>query len=226
MAKNLADIYVGVKRDDPNRNENDLYPTPPLATYILQKYVSLPKNIVEPCAGRGNISIELQRCGFNVTSFDLHKYDPVLCNIQTCVDVLSLPKQPGYDALVTNPPYHKDLPRLIAEKGIAEYEVTALFVRLTFLEGKKRKKMFTKHPPSDIIILSDRIKFGTGLLEPINKNDQIGGMIAYAWVVFDKRKRRDSTQLQWVLLDEEYDEWREHYERTAFNESTNSFFHD
>lgn len=72
--------------------------------------------------------------------------------------------------------------------------------------------MFTNNPPSDIIILSDRIKFGTGLLEPINKNDQIGGMIAYAWVVFDKRKRHDSTQLRWVMLDEEYDEWRKHYE--------------
>ena len=212
MAKNLSDIYVGVKKDDPNRKENDLYPTPPLATYVLQKYVSLPKNIVEPCAGRGNISIELQRCGFNVASFDLYQYNPTLCAIQTGVDVLSLPKQVGYDALVTNPPYHKDLPRIIAEKGIAEYDVTALFVRLTFLEGKKRKNLFTKHTPSEIIFLSDRINFGSQKLEPIDKKDQIGGMIAYAWVVFDKRKRRDSTQLRWVLLDEEYDEWRKHYE--------------
>lgn len=214
MAKNLADIYVGVKKDDPNRNENDLYPTPPLATYILQKYINLPKNIVEPCAGRGNISVELIRNGYNVKSFDLHEYDTTLCTIQTGVDVLSLPKQKGYDALVTNPPYHKDLPRKIAEKGISEYDVTAMFVRLTFLEGKKRKKMFTNNPPSDIIILSDRIKFGTGLLEPINKNDQIGGMIAYAWVIFDKRAKSDSTQMRWVLLDEEYDEWRRHYEES------------
>jgi hypothetical protein len=213
MAKNLADIYIGVKKDNPNRKENDFYPTPPLATYILQKYVNLPKNIVEPCAGRGNISIELKRCGFNVVSFDLYNYNPTLCDIQAGVDVLSLPKQIGYDALVTNPPYYKDLPRLIAEKGISEYDVTALFVRLTFLEGKKRKKMFTNHTPSDIIILSDRIKFNTNLLEPINKDDQIGGMIAYVWVVFDKRKTSNSTNLKWVLLEEEYDEWRNHYEK-------------
>lgn len=212
MAKNLTDIYVGVKKDDPNRNENDLYPTPPLATYILQKYVELPKNIIEPCAGRGNISVELIRNGYNVKSFDLHEYDPTLCSIETGIDVLSLPKQEGYQALVTNPPYHKDLPRKIAEKGVAEYDVTALFVRLTFLEGKKRKNLFTKHPPSDIIILSDRIKFGMGLLEPINKDDQIGGMIAYAWVVFDKRNIQKTTRMRWVLLDEEYDEWRKHYE--------------
>lgn len=212
MAKNLTDIYVGVKFNDPNRNENDLYPTPPLATYILQKYVDLPKKIVEPCAGRGNISIELLRHGFDVMSFDLYEYDNILCSITTGVDVLDLQKPEGYEALVTNPPYHKDLPRKIAEKGVAEYDVTALFVRLTFLEGKKRKKLFTNNPPSDIIFLSDRIRFETGLLEPVEKSDQIGGMIAYCWVVFDKRKEDRKTKLHWVLLEEEYDEWRQKYE--------------
>jgi hypothetical protein len=211
MAKNLTDIYVGVKFNDPNRNENDLYPTPPLATYILQKYVDLPKKIVEPCAGRGNISIELLRHGFDVMSFDLYEYDNILCSIATGVDVLDLQKPEGYEALVTNPPYHKDLPRKIAEKGVAEYDVTALFVRLTFLEGKKRKKLFTNNPPSDIIFLSDRIKFNTSLIEPIEKNDQIGGMIAYCWIVFRKNWKSD-TKLHWVSLEEEYNEWRQKYE--------------
>ena len=210
MAKNLTDIYVGVKFNDPNRNENDLYPTPPLATYILQKYVDLPKKIVEPCAGRGNISIELLRHGFDVMSFDLHEYDDILCSITTGVDVLDLQKPEGYEALVTNPPYHKDLPRKIAEKGVAEYDVTALFVRLTFLEGKKRKKLFTNNPPSDIIFLSDRIKFNNSLIEPIEKNDQIGGMIAYCWIVFRKNWKSD-TKLHWVSLEEEYDSWRMNY---------------
>lgn len=212
MAKNLTDIYVGVKFNDPNRNENDLYPTPPLATYILQKYIDLPNKIVEPCAGRGNISIELIRNGFDVASFDLYKYDETLCDITTGVDVLDLQKPDGYSAIVTNPPYHKDLPRKIAEKGVAEYVVTALFVRLTFLEGKKRKKLFTNNPPSDIIFLSDRINFGSNKLEPIEKIDQIGGMIAYCWIVFDKRKEDKDTKLRWVLLEEEYDEWRQKYE--------------
>jgi hypothetical protein len=216
MAKNLKDIYVGVKKDNPDRNINDLYPTAPIATYILQKYVDLPKNVIEPCAGRGNISIELIRNGFNVKSYDLYKYDPCLCPIETGVDILSLPKQEGYDALITNPPYHKDLPRKITEKGISEYDVTALFVRLTFLEGKKRKKIFTNNNPSDIIILSDRIRFWTDLLEPIEKKDQIGGMIAYCWVVFDKRRQKDTTKMHWVMLEDEYDEWRKHYEETKW----------
>lgn len=217
MAKTLNDIYSGVKKNDPSRTKNDFYPTPPLATYILHKYGNLPKNIVEPCAGRGNISIELIRNGYNVESFDLHEYDNQLCNIKTGEDVLTLQKPHTAEALVTNPPYHKDLPRLIAEKGVAEYDVTALFVRLTFLEGKKRKKLFTKHPPSDIIFLSDRIRFDAvhaGLVEPINKKDQLGGMIAYCWVIF-RKEHMGSTNLKWVLLEDEYDEWRTHYDQRS-----------
>jgi hypothetical protein len=213
MARNLTDIYVGVKKDDPNRNDNDLYPTPPIATYILHKYVDLPEKIIEPCAGRGNISVELIRNGYDVLSYDLFDYEDKLCGITTGVDVLSLERYPGYRGLVTNPPYHKDLPRKIAEKGVSEYDVTALFVRLTFLEGKKRKKLFTDHPPSDIIFLSDRIRFDTGLIEPINKSHQLGGMIAYMWIVWDKRKQVDSTNLKWVLLEDEYDEWRKKYDQ-------------
>lgn len=213
MARNLTDIYSGVKKNDPNRNENDLYPTPPLATYVLHKYIDLPRNIVEPCAGRGNISIELIRQGYNVQSFDLFEYDNPLCNITTGQDVLTLQKPNGAQALVTNPPYHKDLPRLIAEKGVSEYDLTALFVRLTFLEGKKRKKLFTNHPPSDIIFLSDRVRFGTDLIEPIDRKDQIGGMIAYCWIVF-RKEHAGTTKLRWVMLDEEYDEWK-----STFNSS-------
>ena len=92
-----------------------------------------------------------------------------------------------------------------------------MFVRLTFLEGKKRKKLFTKYPPSDIIFLSDRINFGSGLVEPINKTHQLGGMIAYMWVVCDKRLMNfeRSTKLHWVLLEDEYDEWRAQYDQRS-----------
>jgi hypothetical protein len=214
MARNLKDIYVGVNQNDESRNENDLYPTPPLATYVLQKYVDLPQNIVEPCAGRGNISIELIRNGYNVRSFDLHDYPDKLCDIITQQDVLTLPRQIGYDGFITNPPYFKNLPYKIALKGVSEYDFTALFVRLTFLEGKRRHLLFKDHTPSTILFLSDRIRFGSGYPEAINRSEQLGGMIAYAWIIFDKRCKTKNTELRWVLLENEYDEWREHYETT------------
>lgn len=213
MAKNLTSVYSGVKKNDEDRRENDLYETPPLASYILHKYVDVPHKVVEPCAGRGNIAIELQRCGHDVLAFDLNAYPNTIFSVQTGQDVLSLDKPEGYEAFITNPPYFKDLPRKIAEKGVNEYDFTALFVRLTFLEGKKRKKLFTENPPSDIIFLSDRIKFGTDLIEPIEIQDQIGGMIAYMWIVWNKLKPFENTKLHWALLEDEYDEWRESFDR-------------
>jgi len=217
LAKNLTDIYVGVKKNDPNRKKNDFYPTPPLATYILCKYNRPPQNIFEPCAGKGNISVELARNGHNVLSHDLHEYKDSLCSINTSHDALETPKQDFAEGVVTNPPYHKDLPRKLAEKWIDEYSYTAMFLRLTFLEGKKRKKLFTNNPPSDIIFLSDRAKFDSGLVEPVEKKDQIGGMIAYMWIIWDKRFSAQTryTKMQWVNLEDEYDAWRGQYDQCS-----------
>ena len=214
--KSLQNIYVGVKQNDENRRENDLYETPPLATYLLHKYGNLPKNIVEPCAGRGNISIELARHGYNVVSYDLNDHENKVYPVQSGYDVMTLPKQIGFDAFVTNPPYFKDLPRKIAEKGVSEYDYTAVFVRLTFLEGQKRKKLFTDNPPSDIIFLSDRVSFKPNLkTEPVESIDQIGGMIAYCWIIWNKKAEHENTKLKWCLLKDEYHEWRKIYENST-----------
>jgi tRNA G10 N-methylase Trm11 len=216
MANSLTDVYVGVKKDDPNRRTNDFYPTPPLATFVLTKYCKPPRDIVEPCAGRGNISVELVRNGHNVLSYDLNEYSDSLCSINTSYDAMELPKPTGFDGVVTNPPYHKDLPRKMAEKWIGEYDYVAMFLRLTFLEGKKRKKLFTNHPPSDIIFLSDRVQFKKDSIEPIEKKHQIGGMIAYAWFVWDKRHTWSGLcKPQWVNLEDEYDEWRLNYDKCS-----------
>ena len=206
MANNLTDIYTGVKKNDPNRRANDFYPTPPLATYVLCKYGSVPTSIIEPCAGRGHISAELLRNGHEVASYDLNQYDDPLCAINTPYDALDMTKHPLATGVVTNPPYHKNLPHKLAEKWIKEYDYVAMFLRLTFLEGKKRNKLFTKHPPNDIIFLSDRVRFSADVDEPIKKKDQIGGMIAYMWIVWDKNKT--SQNLQWVNLEDNYEEWR------------------
>jgi hypothetical protein len=219
MARNLTDIYVGVNKADENRNKNDLYPTPPLATYALIKTLghNMPDQILEPCAGRGHIAAELRRHGYDVTATDLHKYDDLVSEVISGHDATIMqPMSPDTVGVITNPPYHKDLPRVLTEKWLnEEYRFIAMFVRLTFLEGKKRKKLFTKYPPSHIIFLSDRVNFGpVGLLptEPVEKKDQIGGMIAYAWVIFEKNTSHDNTKCHWVMLDDLYDEWRNHYD--------------
>jgi hypothetical protein len=210
MANNLSDIYTGVNKNDPNRNKNDLYRTPPIATYLLCKYSNPPKNIVEPCAGYGNIAVELIRNGHNVKCYDLNSYPEAMVSITSGQSVLDLPKVVGYDGLITNPPYNNDIPRLLAEKSIQEYDYTAMLLRLTFLEGVKRKTLFDRYPPTQLIFFSDRIRFDNNNVEPVEKKDQIGGMVAYMWVIWSKTD--DVPSLKWVSMDQEYNEWREHYE--------------
>ena len=221
MANNLTDIYVGVKKNDPNRTANDFYPTPPLATYILCKYGNVPHKVIEPCAGRGHISSELLRNGHDVISYDLNVYPDSLVDINTPYDALELPKDKDVKGVITNPPYHKNLPHKLAEKWTEEYDYTAMFLRLTFLEGKKRNKLFTNNPPSDIIYLSDRVKFDSKILEPVDKTEQIGGMIAYMWIIWDKKAKHKYTRCQWAMLEDEYNEWKLNYDK---RKNENSFY--
>jgi hypothetical protein len=219
MTKNIFDIYSKVKKNDDDRNTNDLYPTPPLGSYCLLHTLGkrVPQKIIEPCAGRGHIAAELRRHGREVFAYDLFTYENQVSPVVGGVDATTLDLHGSSCGVITNPPYHKDLPRKLTEKFIAEYDFVAMFLRLTFLEGKKRKKMFTERPPSDIIFLSDRINFGpTGAkhTEAIEKKDQIGGMIAYMWIVWDKNSPHINTRTHWVMLEDLYDEWRANYDRS------------
>lgn len=222
--KNITDVYSGVKKNSADRRENDFYPTPPLPVWILGKYTKIPKKVIEPCAGVGNVSIQLVRMGHEVLSYDLVEHPgPLIDGIITGVDATTLepPEDVGEWGLITNPPYHQSLPAKLAEKSITDgYGYTGFLVRLTYLEGiKRRRDIFSKTPPTHMIFFSDRINFSERKLgtEPIEYDDQAGGMISYSWLVWDRKHPNwgtKNTECHWVSLKEEYPEWLEHYEET------------
>ncbi len=202
----LFDMYSNVKINSDNRRKNDFYPTPPLAVYTLLQNYNVPNKIIEPCAGRGHISTELIRNGHDVKSYDLNEYEDPFCKVETGKDFLTLEKPYEYDGLITNPPYYKGLPLQMLKKAVDEYSFVAFFLRLTFLEGKSRKEFFDKYPPSSIMFLSDRVKFSENTYYPIEKQDQIGGMIAYMWLIYDKNEKYDP--YKWIKVEDYYDDWR------------------
>lgn len=204
MKTNLSNAYTKVNKGSETRNKNDFYPTPPLATYVLLKNTLLPFNILEPCAGRGHISRELEQNGYDVKSSDLIKYDNPLTKIETGVDFLQLTSTKGR-GIVTNPPYYKDLPRKMLEHALFLTDDVAFLCRISFLEGKKRRHLFNKRPPAEIIIFSDRLNFISP--DPWEEKEQIGGMMAYAWFIWH-RNMNTSTQIKWVLLEDYYEEWK------------------
>ena len=93
----------------------------------------------------------------------------------------------AFDGMITNPPYKSGLAEKFARHSFANYDFTALFCRLTFTEGMKRHKFWTEFPPTKVIIMSARVNCDESYFDPPEK--QIGGMVAYAWYVWDSQSK-------------------------------------
>lgn len=189
----LLDSYIINKNSD-KRKVNDFYPTAPIATLSLLKEYKVPNSLWEPAAGKGHISKELIRNGHTVFSSDLHAYEDSLVTIETGVDFLTAPRK-EVDGIITNPPFKNNLPQKFIEHGLEEYSFVAMFSRLTFLESARRYELFTTHPPTEVLVFSQRIQCDEIYFEP--KEKQIGGMVAYSWIIWDKTKPTTNS-IRWI----------------------------
>lgn len=88
-----------------------------------------------------------------------------------------------------------------------------MLCRLTFAEALNRFDFFTETPPSHVYFFSGRINCGEKYFVG---RDQLGGMISYAWWVWDYRAGRPQpgeTRAAWINLAEEYEKMVELYPR-------------
>ncbi len=166
------------------RQQVDYYATDP--TTILPLLEREEFNLIwEPACGEGHLSKELERLGKTVKSTDLinRGYG------EGDVDFLMQINPCDYD-IITNPPYSLaqefvEHALYLQEKSNIENLKTAMFLKLTFLEGQKRKKMFEKRPPRKIYVFSSRQQCAkNGEFERYSGGT--GTAIAYAWYVWHK----------------------------------------
>jgi len=160
-----------------DRAENDYYATDPNAIDALMEVETFQNDIWECCCGEGHLSKRLWRLGYHVISSDL--IDRGYGSVQ---DFLKSEEEWSGD-IITNPPYR------IAQKMV-EHSLdlirpgakAAFFLKLTFLEGQRRRKMFDIAPPKSIHVFSKRINCAkNGDFESIQAS-----AIAYAWIVWEK----------------------------------------
>lgn len=99
--------------------------------------------------------------------------------------------------IITNPPYKwgKEFVEHALEI-VEEGRKVAMFLKLTFLEGKARREIFRKYPPKRIWVCSERI--------PCTKNGDFislkssgGSAVAYAWYVWEKGYKGQPT-VGWI----------------------------
>jgi hypothetical protein len=94
-------------------------------------------------------------------------------------DFLTFSKCGVVDHIVTNPPY--SLAQEFIETALsASTGKVAMLLKLAFLEGEKRRKMFQSTPLARVHVFSKRLKLTRN--GDVYKN---GGMIAFAWFVWE-----------------------------------------
>lgn len=157
------------------REKNDYYATDPIAVKLLMQLENLNEFILEPSCGEGHLSKELEK-EHRVTSSDLidRGYGEIL-------DFFSIREFTG--DIVTNPPYSMSEEFVRHSLNIIpEGNKICMFLKLQFLEGQKRRKLFEEFPPIRIWISSSRIMCAkNGDFESISSS-----AVAYAWFIWQK----------------------------------------
>lgn len=128
---------------DHDRQAEDYYATEPLATDLLCDLEEFRGPILEPACGEGHISKQLIAHGYEVVSRDLvdRGYGEVS-------DFLFMNTERWPGDIITNPPYA--FAQEFVEQALKMIEPgrkVAMFLKLTFLEGKKRAELFNFAPP-------------------------------------------------------------------------------
>ena len=171
------------------RQSEDFYASDPVAAEWLLRLEDIKGPIWEPCAGQGHLSKVFLSHGYEVKSTDL--VDRGFC--ESGVNFLDPRITEWNGSIITNPPFV--LAQEIIEKAldiIPEGQKVCMFLRVLFLEGQGRRKLFDKYPPKRVWVTSKRIVCA--------KNGDFasntGGAQAYAWYIFEKGFKGD-TILKW-----------------------------
>lgn len=174
--------------DAANREINDFYPTPPRGTQALLAVEKFYGNIWEPACGDGAISRELESAGYDVVSTDLIDRGYGIPRRDFLLDY-----EMTADNIVTNPPF-KLANEFVAHALTRSRRKVAMLCRLAWLEGKERGKMFQRTPIARVWVFSSRIPMLRGGDKMLAGG---GGMIAFAWFVWDHEHKGPPT-LGWL----------------------------
>lgn len=169
------------------RQEHDYYATDPRAVTPLLDIIDLTgKTVWEPACGGGHMAIELERNGVTVIATDLYDRG----HGQGGVDFLAA-QSLAAPYIVTNPPY-KYAQEFVEHSIELGADKIAMFLKLTFLEGQKRRKLFNKYPPKTVAVFTKRVTCA------INGIDFTQSSAAcYAWFIWEK-DYNGKPEIMWI----------------------------
>ena len=187
---NAKSIFVcngASNHSEDERQQEDYYATDPKALELLLELEKFSHYVWEPACGEGHLSEVLKSYGFDVRSSDI--VNRGYAGTET-LDFLQISKSDiKFDFprdIITNPPYKyaKEFVKHALDISMDSTKV-AMFLKLTFLESKARKKLFEKYPPKTIYVSSSRLQCAkNGDFEKYGKG--VGTAVAYAWFIWEK----------------------------------------
>ena len=187
---------------DKERQNEDFYATDPVATEWLLKLENIHDVVIDNSVGEGDLMFPIIKSGRKVIGFDI---------------VNRFSQYPGFEFrnenwlefnpnklinadVIFNPPYK--LAQEFVEHSInlvEEGRKVCAFLKLQFLEGKKRKELFKKYPPKIVYVSSSRILCAKNA-DFTGMREAGGSAVAYAWFIWEKQnvyKEDYITQIKW-----------------------------
>lgn len=176
------------------RSAHDFYATDPVAVEaLLKKEKCFTSTILEPCCGEGHISEVLRNHGHTVYSYDIVQRNYI--HQLGTQDFLSYrPMMANRMDIITNPPYAQAADFVGHALDISATGVkVAMLLKLTFLEGKKRKRLFDIYPPETIYVFRERIDCWPNGIKP----SKMQHAVCYGWFVW-KKGFEGNPQISWI----------------------------
>lgn len=179
---------------DKEREINDYYATEPKALELLLELEKFSPYVWECACGQGHLSEVLKAHGYKVKSSDIVDRGYIGTEV---LDFLKVNKQDIKQDfsrdIITNPPYKyaKEFVEHALNISMDSTKI-AMFLKVQFLEGKARRKLFNKHPPKVIYVASSRLNCAMNG----NFDKYPSSAVAYAWFIWEKGFKGD-TIVRW-----------------------------
>lgn len=192
---NRKSVYVmngDSSHSQTDRAQYDYYATDPQAVKELLQKESFFEDILEPACGGGHISQVLKCKGYNVISADIvqRNYSGQDYTADFLRDNLK-----WHGDIITNPPYMYAAEFVEhALDVIDDGHKVAMFLKLTFLEGEKRRTLFEQNPPRKIYVFTKRINCA---LNGDEKFFNMSSAVCYAWFIWEKGNKNKPI-IDWI----------------------------
>lgn len=176
------------------RDPLDYYATEPRATLLLLEQERFAPQVWEPASGGGHMAAVLRQAGYAVRASDIV---PRLPGTEALDFLSPANADPWPGDIVTNPPYRHAL--AFVQKALSLVgpgRKVAMFLKLTFLEGRARRRLFDTQPPRTVYVSSSRLLCARGGdFDSLRRGG--GSAVAYAWFLWQKGHEGD-TVVRWI----------------------------